>query len=507
MDSAGVGSRVNSRISSLKQDIADITALPGTGFAKSEPQTFDNLPGAQQYIATLEGDLSRRQESYIRRERGYRTRIEDLESEVSRLKAERCSWGDDEDKMNRLKELHGKVLTNIDNVKERTRSILQEQERDLLRAFRARLFDVQSELEREKNRSNDGASVWIEKNRQLERDLEWARQMADRLERVNQSLTKENTRLKSHFKTHEEDREFLIRQLVAVKKDNVRLKEDIEKLKEQVKEHAELPKMGLTDVVVKAHVELNAPHSNMLSRDNNSNSQGGVRSVAESAQSDARYREIVRRLKRLLETERGNLRKVRKQYMEEIAQRTEVQHFLRLALQDVKREITVKRTSKFLFGPGASSVAVNSAGRKATREQLSPHNNDRDNSEGKYSQDEESQDKTIVTGDNVEAIEAKEGGKESGTVGKKASGQRKVRGTSAKGGKKSPSSSGNRPVAQVEALPKTEDVFLDDFTPDLRERTLEILLSQERVVKLLYAKAFPSKTALDAKPPSAHVRV
>jgi len=37
------------------------------------------------------------------------------------------------------------------------------QERDLLRAFRARLFDVQSELEKEKNKSDDGASAWIEK--------------------------------------------------------------------------------------------------------------------------------------------------------------------------------------------------------------------------------------------------------------------------------------------------------------------------------------------------------
>lgn len=34
-----------------------------------------------------------------------------------------------------------------------------EQERDLLRAFRARLFDVQTELEREKNRSGEGAAV------------------------------------------------------------------------------------------------------------------------------------------------------------------------------------------------------------------------------------------------------------------------------------------------------------------------------------------------------------
>jgi hypothetical protein len=41
---------------------------------------------------------------------------------------------------------------NIDHVQEQTARILQEQERDLLRAFRARLFDLQTELEKEKSR-------------------------------------------------------------------------------------------------------------------------------------------------------------------------------------------------------------------------------------------------------------------------------------------------------------------------------------------------------------------
>ena len=34
----------------------------------------------------------------------------------------------------------------------------------------------------------DGASQYIEKNRQLEKELDWAKEMADRLDRHNQSL-------------------------------------------------------------------------------------------------------------------------------------------------------------------------------------------------------------------------------------------------------------------------------------------------------------------------------
>ena len=65
---------------------------------------------------------------------------------------------------------------------------------------------------------DDGATAWIEKSRQLESEVEWAKEVADRLERVNQSLLQENARLKSQFSSQEEDRNFLIKQLVAVKK-------------------------------------------------------------------------------------------------------------------------------------------------------------------------------------------------------------------------------------------------------------------------------------------------
>lgn len=84
-----------------------------------------------------------------------------------------------------------------------------EQEKDLLRAFRARLFDIQSDLEKERSKRDEGAAMWIEKNRQLEKEIDWIKEMADRqckilinrLERVNQGLIKENQRLTSKSKT------------------------------------------------------------------------------------------------------------------------------------------------------------------------------------------------------------------------------------------------------------------------------------------------------------------
>ena len=50
--------------------------------------------------------------------------------------------------MESLKNMHQQILHNVEMVQDRSSKILQEQEKDLLRAFRARLFDVQVQTER-----------------------------------------------------------------------------------------------------------------------------------------------------------------------------------------------------------------------------------------------------------------------------------------------------------------------------------------------------------------------
>jgi cob(I)alamin adenosyltransferase len=76
-------------------------------------------------------------------------------------------------------------MANLDTVKTASSSILADQERDLLRAFRSRLFDVQTELSRVKAKKEDGASVWITKAKQLEAEVNWATKAADDLAEKN----------------------------------------------------------------------------------------------------------------------------------------------------------------------------------------------------------------------------------------------------------------------------------------------------------------------------------
>ena len=175
-------------------------------------------------ITSLERDLERRQESYISRERAYRAQILELEREVLGVNKTKTGSIKLDSRMIKLKSMQDQIIQNVELTQDRTCRVLHEQEKDLVRSFRAKMFDLQSTLEKEKNKKEDGAGAWIERNRKLESEIEWVKEVADRLERLNQTLVIDNNRLKSQFKSQEEDRTFLITQLVNVKKENAHLK-------------------------------------------------------------------------------------------------------------------------------------------------------------------------------------------------------------------------------------------------------------------------------------------
>jgi len=241
--------RMQSKIASLKRDMkvdeSNQTTTTSTrrGSSSNNTSPSRHSPGyhneetesmvhsLKKRVGVLENDLKRRQETYLAREQTDTTKIRILEEKLHKATSERKSWMKEDKRVALLKNMHTKIMKNIDHVQGTTARILQEQERDLLRAFRARLFDVQAELEKERSNKDDGSAALIEKNRQYEKDLDWAKEMADRLERVNQAMGKENTRLKSQFKTQQDDREFLIKELVTVRKDNERLRQEVTRLR------------------------------------------------------------------------------------------------------------------------------------------------------------------------------------------------------------------------------------------------------------------------------------
>merc|ERR1719217_79411 len=121
------------------------------------------------------------------------------------------------------------IQEKIFEMKDQTAAILQEQEHDLLRAFRARMYDVTMQLEKERNQKDDGALEWIDKARALGKELDVYKMEAVRLDKENQRLQKENTRLRMQFKSQEEDRDQLVRQVLALKRETAKLRQDVER--------------------------------------------------------------------------------------------------------------------------------------------------------------------------------------------------------------------------------------------------------------------------------------
>ncbi|KAI9983084.1 hypothetical protein PInf_007007 [Phytophthora infestans] len=288
-------------------------------------------------VTQMNEELARRQETYVRRERQYKVRINELEALLSDSRAKKSKENTLDASMDRVRSMHRSILDSVDQVQDRTSKILQGK------------FE---ELESEKNKTDDGASAWIEKSKQLETEVEWTKELADRLDRLNQSLTRENQRLKTQFSTQENDREFLVKQLVTVKKDNVSLRTELEGLRQQLDQlresgqpqqqqnhhHSQSQALFATasaSSLPKVHYRDSATSLAMAQRPNTA----GVTTLTMASDSDNRYKEIIKRLKRLLEVERRNLQQVRTAYKLELQNHTELEMVIKECVQDIRGEI------------------------------------------------------------------------------------------------------------------------------------------------------------------------
>lgn len=181
----------------------------------------------------IKDELRVTQENFISRERAYKLRIEELEEESFRKRQEKTGWMKSDPKICQLKAMQSQILSNVAIVQDRFSRIIQEQEKDLLKAFQARLLDVQAELESQKSKKDDGASAYIELSKAKEYDVEREKVKADQRERQNQALLQSNNRLKSQFTSREEDRNYLVMQINSARNDNARLKVECAELEKE----------------------------------------------------------------------------------------------------------------------------------------------------------------------------------------------------------------------------------------------------------------------------------
>ena len=350
---------------------------------------------------TLKSEQKRRMESYMRRETNYQSEIEDLKAELERQRQTRPAEGE---QLAGLRSQHRKVMDVLGSMQSREQLSLQEQEKDLLRAFRARLWDVQFELESERSKKDDGALEWIEKTKTLGKELDWSRDEALRLDRMNQALMKETTRLKSQLRAQEDDREFIMRQMLTLKKENSRLKASastdalgaadgdrtVTAGAPGGRSHSAGVRRGVPDAGMSDNRPMTAGTTPFrgLEEVEVEGGDGGGASLAsaervkelmlQQAESEERYREVVARLKRLLDVERRNLRAVRAAHAKDLQSRTELETLLRACVDDVRKEVaTQRRMGSSSMAKGGASTGPSASARLVAVDELGPKERER----------------------------------------------------------------------------------------------------------------------------------
>lgn len=185
-------------------------------------------------IDVMKEDLKNAQESFISRERAYRTRISELEEDFGRIKARKTGWMRSSAALRGLKDVHHRINESVELAQDRTAQIVAAQDKVLLHTYRGRLNEIRAELEREKGKTDDGSMGWIEKGHALEAEVEGYKETSDLLERLNQHLSGENKELKDRVRcAHDADQAGLRAALGHEKEKRIALQEDFAGIKKE----------------------------------------------------------------------------------------------------------------------------------------------------------------------------------------------------------------------------------------------------------------------------------
>lgn len=127
----------------------------------------------------LAGLSQKAQDDFTKKETDLREQLTVLEQRLQLI-----STGNDPEadkRMSKIRGMHTTIQSTIGQMQDKTSKILQNQERDLIRAFRARLHDVTEELKKERSKNENGSVHWVARCHKLKEELEWLRDLSDQV--------------------------------------------------------------------------------------------------------------------------------------------------------------------------------------------------------------------------------------------------------------------------------------------------------------------------------------
>jgi len=223
-------------------------------------------------------------------------------------------------RLDMIRRMHKAVMYNVGNVKTNFSEAMKSQERDLLRTFESRLASVKRELEGERElvrklrRRGKG-----DRERELEKELVWTKDIAKQLETSNDRLSKHNKNIILQLRQMKEDRSVLCNQLLVVKKENKRIRSECLNLREKV--------LLLQQRQVSSDVERKEKEE-----------EEEVTSSTSSS-SEEKLNKIIAQQQKEIERSKKRVRELQRVHIEDKRDRSELESLLRTCLNDVKREI------------------------------------------------------------------------------------------------------------------------------------------------------------------------
>eukprot|EP01006_Ploeotia_vitrea_P035688 TRINITY_DN65928_c0_g1_i1.p1 TRINITY_DN65928_c0_g1~~TRINITY_DN65928_c0_g1_i1.p1 ORF type:complete len:501 (+),score=55.93 TRINITY_DN65928_c0_g1_i1:134-1636(+) len=286
--------------------------------------------------------INLRQDCSIRREEACQKEIHELKS---RLDSTVMSGYEGIHIMPALHNTNNQIQTEIQQLKGRIENNAELEKMNIIRAFRVKMHELKKQLAEEKHVNYTGAQEWIEKNKILQHELDVATNDMHQLREKNKQLIQENKELKVSFQTQERQRTNMIHNITVIKKENQRLEDQIEKLEYQCIQLAK--KRPLNE----------RPEATVGGRPYFPAAAGRSATPTQAVgDRERKYLEAISKVKKTLAHDKKQLRNARSQHVALLAERTELEIFLRQCIDDVRKEIS--RNSKLLRAPTGQATAA-----------------------------------------------------------------------------------------------------------------------------------------------------
>ncbi|KAF4665850.1 Crossover junction endonuclease mus81 [Perkinsus chesapeaki] len=257
------------------------------------------------------------------------------------------------------KNMHDSLVAGIECIQGNTAKVLQDQEKDLMRAFRARMQDVSKELEHQKAQRGNFSAELQARLRQVLTELRASQDLAQAFDKKNRELEGDNKKLVESLEAREDDRQSLLKELVTTRREVGRLRDILTQREESSGPSTRRqPTHGGGVSAASSGCDARGdgyPCDDYYDESSQKGASAGRQGFSAEAgmsnrayERELRYRRTIEQLRAQVSSDRLALRTLRETQNRLLKQRSEIEVFLQQCIDDVKNEIAIYKKEEKL---------------------------------------------------------------------------------------------------------------------------------------------------------------